>query len=165
MLPPPSTEQCGCCDSRKILPGSKKYNKDHHPAARGAVLKALLLLPFQPSFTSAVTAPLLRDGEAASATCSEQLRGAGWRSSIHHPHPVGKDSGCSGLHWNPAWVISVEIDSLQPHPLWGKYCPGRQPCRDTPKTCGSKVPVAPSLPKIEHMMPPWLTGQSKCQRL
>lgn len=57
MLPPPSTEQRGRCDSRKILPGSKKGNKNHHPAACGAILGALLPLPFQPGFTSAVTVP------------------------------------------------------------------------------------------------------------
>lgn len=33
---------------------------------------------------------------------------------------MGKDTGCSRLHRNPVRVISVEMDSLQPHPLWGE---------------------------------------------
>lgn len=85
MLRPPSTEQQGCCDSRKILPGPKKYTKNHRPAACGAVLKALLLLPFQPGFTSAVTVP--RSARRRGRFSHMLRRATRSRLEAFHPSP------------------------------------------------------------------------------
>lgn len=77
----------------------------------------------------------------APGNCSQDP-GLGGGPSINHTLPRGERHRMFRLHQNPARVISVEIDSLQPHPLQGKYSPGRQPCTDTPKTRCSEIPRA-----------------------
>ena len=79
--------------------------------------------------------------------------------SVHRTPPRGQDKGRSGLHRNQARVISVEISSLQPHPLQGKFSPGRRPHRDTPWTC-PKIPATELTPEQRTPSCCCLVGQS-----
>lgn len=93
---------------------------------------------------------ILKRKVAASATRSvNTVRPWGCRPSVHHTPPCGEDTGCSGLHRNQARVISVEINSLQPHPPQGKCSPGRQPRKTRPRPAERSSQLN-SLLKVGH---------------
>lgn len=145
-LPPPSTERRGHRDSRKIPPGPKKDNKKHHVAACRAAIRGLVRS--QPGFASAVTAPRSagRSGHLRHTLWNGREQPAGGRPSVT-PAQSGKTPDVPGFtgilpgrfQWKSAAYSHIPR---------GEYSPGRQPCRDTPKTCGSKAPAAHSLPKV-----------------
>lgn len=104
-----------------ILPGSKNSNNNNHIAACRAVIN--VLFSFQQGFTSRVTALHLEKVDVHNCLGPAGQQEPAWKPSIDHPITVhtlldGEDAGYSGLlHWNPGLVTSVELNSLQPHPL------------------------------------------------
>lgn len=104
-----------------ILPGSKNNNNNNHMAACGAVIKVLFSFQ-QGGFASRVTVSHLEKVNVHNCLGPAGQQESAWMPSTDHmitPHTLlgGEDAGCSVLRWNPGLVTSVEIDSLQPHPL------------------------------------------------
>lgn len=103
-----------------ILPGSKNNNNNNHIAACRAAIK--VFFSFQQGFTSSVTVFHLEKVNVHNCLGPAGQQEPSWKPSIDHKiidHALldGEDAGCSVFHWNPGLVTSVEIDSLQPHPL------------------------------------------------
>ena len=127
-----------------MLLDPKNNNKNNHRAACKAVIK--VLFSFQQGFTPSVA--VLHSEKQRGRLPQELCRcsaAVGCRPASSAPRPRGRHR-TFGLHRNQARVISVEISSLQPHPLQGKFSPGRRPRRDTPWTC-SKIPAAKLTPE------------------
>lgn len=89
-------------------------------AACRAVIK--VFFSFQQGFTSRVTVSHLEKVNVHNCLGPARQQESAWMPSMDHmitPYTLldGEDAGRSVLHWNPGLVTSVEIDSLQPHPL------------------------------------------------